>query len=110
AELKRVALTSFDNEEIAEMISDLYFKLGKDAVITVEKSPTMETYTETSEGIKLESGYISPYMINNPEKMETIIEKPFFLLTDYRLTQNSDIFSLMEKMSAENKSGLIVIA
>ncbi len=108
-ELKKVALISFDDEVIAEMVASLYFKLGKDGVITIDKSPTMETTVETSEGVKLDVGYISPYMITNPERMETVIEKPNILITDYRLTEANDILPIMEKLVAEKKNHLVVI-
>lgn len=108
-ELRKVALISFDNKDIAEMISDLYWKLGKDGVITIDKSPTMETTSELSEGIKIDRGYISPYMIINPERMETVIEKPNILITDYRLTEVADILPIMNKMAAANKRELIII-
>lgn len=108
-ELKKVALISFDNEEIAEMISSLYWKLGKDGVITIDKSPTMDTTSEVSEGIKIDRGYISPYMIINPERMETVLEKPKILITDYRLTEANDILVIMNKMAAANQRELVII-
>ena len=108
-ELKKVALISFDNEKIAEMIAELYFKLGKDGIITIDKSQTMEVESEMSEGVKLPRGYISPYMITNAERMEAVIEKPYILITDYRLTEINDILPIMNKMAAENKRELVVI-
>ena len=109
-ELKKVALVSFDNEEIAEMIADLYFKLGKDALITIDKSPTLSTSVETTEGVSFAQGFISPYMVNNSERLECVLEKPYILITDYRLTENSDIMPLMEKMAAKQIKNLVVIA
>jgi len=108
-ELKKVARISFDNEKIAEMVSDLYWKLGKDGVITIDKSPTMETTCEVSEGIKIDRGYISPYMVINPERMETVLEKPKILITDYRLTEANDIIPIMNKMAAANQRELVII-
>ena len=114
-ELKKVALVAFDNEKMAEIVAGLYFKLGKDAAITVDYSQTMETEVENTEGIKLDVGYISPYMINNPQRMEAILENPFILLTDYRLTESSDIFPIMEKIQEakknpkEKRKGLILV-
>ena len=108
-ELRKVALVSFDNKDIAEMIAELYWKLGKDGVITIDKSPTMETTSELSEGIKIDRGYISPYMILNPDRMESVIEKPSILVTDYRLTETNDILPIMNKMAAKNKRDLVII-
>lgn len=110
ADLKKAALISFDNEKIATMIADLYTKLGKDGVITIDNSPTMETMPVLSDGITLNRGYISPYMINNSQRMETVIEKPYILLTDYRITEDADVFPILEKMIKAKKNGLVIIA
>lgn len=109
-ELEKVARVSYDDETIAKMISSLYFKLGKDAIITVDKSPTLETVSELSDGVTINRGYISPYMIANPERMETVLEKPYILVTDYRITEPGDIIPLMTKMAEQNKRELVIIA
>lgn len=109
-DLRKVALISFDDKKIADMLADAYYKLGKDGVITIDKSSTMETTIEITDGVKINSGYISQYMITNPERMEAVIEKPYFLITDYRMTEAADIISIMNKMSAAGKTTLIVIA
>lgn len=109
-DLKKVALISFDDENIAEMIAETYHKLGKDGIITLDKSATMETTIETADGTKIESGYISPYMVTNPQRMETEVPNPYILITDYRITETSDILPLMDKMAKENKKNLIIIA
>jgi chaperonin GroEL len=83
--------------------------MGADATITIDRSSTMETTCETAKGITLSSGYISPYMIANPERMETVLEKPWILFTDYRLTEATDIMPIMEKMIAAKKTELVVI-
>lgn len=110
ADLKKVALVSFDNEEIAETLAGLYSKMGQDATITIEESPTMGTYVEMSDGVTMDRGYISPYMVNNPQRMEAVIEKPYILITDYRITENSDLMPIIEKMAKEKKMGLVIIA
>ncbi len=111
-ELKKVAMVAFDNEKIAELLADTYYKLGKDGIITIDKSPTMETTVVTTEGTKIDSGYISPYMVTDPSHMQTIIEKPYILLTDYRLTEVNDIFPIIDKMAKAEKTSrhLVVIA
>lgn len=108
-DLYKVARISFDDEKISEMIADLYHKLGKDGVITVDKSPTLETFVETTDGIKVENGYISQYMITNAERMEAEIQKPYILITDYRITETNDILPIMEKLSKANRRELVVI-
>lgn len=109
-ELEKVARISFNDAKIAGMIADTYWKIGKDGIITIDKSPTMDTYMETTEGITLEHGYVSPYMITNPDRMEAVLEKPYILITDYRLTEATDIIPIMEKMVKEKKHELVVIA
>jgi len=109
-DIKKVALVSFDHEEIATMISEIYHKLGKEGIITIDQSPTMKTTVETTDGTRLASGYLSPYMVTNPQRMETEIQKPHFLITDYRLTEADDVLGIMNKMAKEGKNNLIVIA
>lgn len=109
-ELTKVAMVSFDDEKIAGKIAKLYEKIGVDGVVTVENSPTMETTIEQSDGIKIDKGYVSPYMINNPERMETVVAKPYILITDYRLTEAADILPIMDKMLKAKKLDLVVIA
>lgn len=108
-ELKKVAMVSFDNEEIADMISLLYSKLGKDGVITIDKSATLKTTFEIAEGITFNRGYISPYMIMNPERMEAVLEKPHILFTDYRLTEHGDILPIMDKLVKAGHHQLVVV-
>lgn len=109
-DIKKVARVSFDNVHITDMIADLYFELGKDAIITIDKSPTMETTVQKTDGTQVNTGYISPYMVTNPERMETEFEKPHFLITDYRLTEASDITPVMNLMAKEQLKNLVVIA
>jgi len=108
-ELKKVAMVSFDDDKVAEILADLYFKLGKDAIITVEKSQTMDTHFELSEGVQITNGYISPYMVTNPERMETEFKDPLILITDYRLTEANDILPIMNKAIEANKRELVII-
>src|SRR3990167_6582306 len=108
-EFKKVALVAFDDEKIAEMIADLYVKLGNEGTITIAKSPIMETTVEMSEGIKIDKGYIANSMVINPERMETVLEKPYILLTDYRITEANDLLPIMNQMIKENKRELVII-
>jgi len=109
-DLEKVAMISFDNEEIAKLIAGLYKKIGKEGTITLEKSPTLDTYAETSEGVKLQSGYISPYMVNNPEKMECEFKNPHILITNYRLMESADLDPIFNLMAEANKRNIVVIA
>ncbi len=109
-EMETVARISFNDSDVAKMLSELFSKIGKDGDVSFEKSPTMKTYYETNDGIKIKNGYISPYMVNNPEKMECVMDKPYIFITDYRLTDTDDVLELMNKMSEVNKNNLVIIA
>ena len=109
-DIKRVALVAFDDEDIAEKIANLYVKIGKDGIITVDRSETMETVEETTDGIVLKSGYISPYMVTDAQRMQTEIENPYILITDYRVTETKDLMPIMNEMAGKGLNNLIVIA
>jgi len=109
-ELEKVALISFDNPEIAKLIAGLYKKLGREATITLEKSPTLDTYAETNDGVALKTGYISPYMVNTPEKMECIFKNPHILITNYRLMEAADLEPIVHLMAKAGKRNLVVLA
>lgn len=109
-DLLKVARISFDDPKIAELIADTWWKLGKDGVITVDKSQTMETSVDVTDGVKINRGYISPYMITNPQRMESVIEKPYILLTDYRLTEANDVLPAMNLLASKNITSMVIIA
>lgn len=109
-DLEKVARISFDNPEIATMISEAWFKLGVDGVLTVDRSGTMQTDLEMTDGIKLPRGYLSPYMITNPQRMEGVIEKPYILFTDYRLTEANDVINVMNQLAGKNITNLVIVA
>jgi chaperonin GroEL len=109
-ELKKVARISFDDQKISEIIADTWFKLGKDGVVTADRSGTMETFAEITEGIAINRGYISPYMITNPARMEGVVEKPYILLTDYRMTEVNDIIPIMNLLAGKQILNLVIIA
>lgn len=109
-DLKKVARVSYDNEEVSTLIAETWFKVGPDGVVTADSGPTMKTTSELSEGIKLTNGYISPIMVNNPDRMEAVIEKAHILITDYRLTEANDVLPIMNKLAAAGKHSLLIIA
>ena len=98
-DLRKVARISYDNEAIAGMIAETWHKVGPEGVVTVETTQKMETTAELSEGITLQRGFISPYMVTNPERMEAVMEKAYILITDYRLTEAGDILPLLNKLA-----------
>lgn len=109
-DLISVAMISFDNSEIAGMIAGAWYRLGQDGVLTVDRSNTMETSLELTDGIKINRGYISPYMITNPQRMECVIEKPRILLTDYRLTEANDVIGIMNQLVEKKILNLVIVA
>lgn len=109
-DLFKVAMISFDDEKIAKLIADAWYDLGKDGVLTVDKSQTMETYVDLADGIDIKSGYLSPYMITNAQRMESLIEKPYILITDYRLTEVKDVLEIMNKLLEQKITSLVIIA
>lgn len=108
SDLEKVARISFDDEKIAKIIAKAWNILGKNGVLTVGRSGTMDTYADLVDGIKIERGYISPLMVTN-EKQEGIIEKPYLLITDYRLTETNDILNIMSELAKKNINTLVTI-
>lgn len=109
-DLEKVSRISFDDDKISKVIADAWHQLGVDGVITVDRSGTMETFSDVTEGIKLDRGYISPYMVTNPDRMEAQIEKPYILITDYRLTEAADVLPIMTMLAAKQITNLVIIA
>lgn len=109
ADLEKVARISFDDEKMSKIIAEAWNKLGKDGVLTVGRSGTMDSFAELEEGIKLDRGYISPFMATN-DKQESIIEKPYILLTDYRLTETNDVLTIMNQLASKHINSLVIIS
>ena len=107
AAIAQVASVSANDAEIGELIAEAMEKVGKDGVITVEESKTLGTSLDVVEGMQFDRGYLSPYMANN-EKMEAVMNKPFILLTDKKLSNIQDIIPLLEGIMKAGRSLLIV--
>ena len=107
AAIAQVASVSANDTEIGELIAEAMEKVGKDGVITVEESKTLGTSLDVVEGMQFDRGYLSPYMANN-EKMEAVMNKPFILLTDKKLSSIQDIIPLLEGIMKAGRSLLIV--
>lgn len=109
-EIKQVASVSANSNEIGEIIAEAMDKVDKDGVITVEESQSFGMELEVTEGMQFDRGYVSPYMITNPEKMTAEYADPYILITDQKISALTDILKLMEKMAQAGKKDLIVIA
>ncbi|HOT31291.1 MAG TPA: chaperonin GroEL [Petrotogaceae bacterium] len=108
-DIANVAAISANNEEIGNLIAEAMDKVGQDGVITVEDSKTMETYVEFTEGMQFDRGYISPYFVNNADKMECEVKEPFILITDKKISSVKPIIPILEKVAQAGKP-LVIIA
>ncbi len=111
AQMAQVAAISANNdEEIGQLIAEVMEKVGKDGVITVEESKGIKTETEFVEGMNFDRGYISPYFVTNPERMEAVIDDPHILITDKKLSAVNDILPVLEKVLQSGSKNLLIIA
>ncbi|MEW6771254.1 MAG: chaperonin GroEL [Bacillota bacterium] len=106
--ITQVASISANDPTIGELIADAMEKVGKDGVITVEESKGIGTSLEVVEGMNFDRGYISPYMITDPERMEAILTDPYILITDKKVSAVTDILPLLEKVLQSGKPLLII--
>ena len=106
-DIARVASISANNQEIGELIADAMEKVSKDGVITIEESKTATTGLNVVEGMQFDKGYISPYFVTDTEKMETIMENPYILITDKKIGNIQEILPLLESLMQQ--SGKLVI-
>lgn len=107
-ELESVAFISYNNEEMSEIIADTIFKIGPDGIITIEGGEGFETKTKIVEGIQFNNGYLSPAMITNSERQETVYENPTIFLVDKKLSTINDILPILEKIITDKAKALII--
>ena len=106
-DIARVASISADNKEVGKLIADAMEKVSKDGVITIEEAKTSETKVEVVEGMQFDKGYVSPYMVTDTEKMEAVIDNPYILITDKKISNIQEILPLLEALMQQ--SGKLVI-
>ncbi len=109
-EIAQVATISSRDEEIGNLIADVLDTVGKDGVITVEESQTIGLSKEIVEGLQFDRGYISQYMITDQEKMEVVLEDPYILVTDKKISSINELLPLLEKLVKTGKKELMIIA
>ncbi len=108
-DIKNVATISANNDpKIGELLAEAMDKVGKDGVITVEEGKSLETQLEVVEGMQFDRGYISPYMVTNPETMKAELENPFILIYDKKLSSVRELIPLLEKVAQSGKPLLII--
>jgi len=109
-EISQVATISAENVELGNLIAEVMEQAGKDGVVTVEESKTFGLSKEVVEGLQFDRGYISPYMITNSEKMEAVLENPYILITDKKISSIQDILPILEKIAKTGKKELLIIS
>ena len=107
-QIAQVATISGHDAEIGNTIADVMEKVGKDGVITVEDGKSVAVETEYVEGMQLDRGYISPYLVTNPERMDAALEDPYILITDKRISAVADILPLLERALQVTKNLVII--
>ncbi|MBY0538109.1 chaperonin GroEL [Patescibacteria group bacterium] len=109
-EIKQVATISAESAELGEKIAETIDRVGKDGVVTVEESQSFGIETELTEGMQFDRGYVSPYMVTNPERMEAAYKNAHILITDKKISSVQEILPLLEKIAATGKKELVIIA
>ena len=106
--IAQVAAISSGDEEIGQLIADAMEKVGKDGVITVEESKTMTTNLTVVEGMQFDRGYISPYMVTDADKMEAVLDDPYILITDRKVSSIADIMPILEQIVKQGRPLAII--
>ncbi len=109
-QIAQVAALSAHEDSIGQTIADAMEKVGKDGVITVEESKGINDEIEYVEGMQVDRGYISPYFVTNSERMETVIEEPYLIITDKKVSAVSDLVPVLEKLIQMGKKDVVIVA
>ncbi|MCI6055434.1 chaperonin GroEL [Dysosmobacter sp.] len=107
-DIARVGAVSSGDEAIGTLIADAMEKVSADGVITIEESKTAETYSEVVEGMQFDRGYITPYMVTDTEKMEAVLDDPYILINDKKISVISDILPILEQLVQAGKKLMII--
>ena len=108
-EISQVGTIAANGDEVVgDLIAEAMEKVGKDGVITVEEAKAIETSLEVVEGMQFDRGYLSPYFVTNPEKMETVLEEPYILIHEKKISVLRELFRLLEKIAQTGKPLLIL--
>src|SRR5918992_2708979 len=108
-EIAQVGTISANNDqEIGNLIAEAMEKVGKDGVITVEEAKGLETTLETVDGMQFDRGYLSPYFVTDPEKMETVLDDPYILIHDKKISAMKELLPVLEKVVESGRPMLII--
>ncbi len=108
--IAQVATISSRDPEVGKLIADVIGGIGKDGVVTVEQSQTLGISKEVVEGLQFDRGYVSPYMMTNPERMEASLDDPYILVTDRKISSINDLLPLLEKIVKSGKKEMVIVA
>jgi chaperonin GroEL len=103
------AIAAGNNDEVGQMIADAMAKVGKDGVISLEEGNSMATELDLTDGMRFDKGYISPYFVTDNERMEALMDEPYILMTDKKITNVQDLIPLLEQVVRSGKP-LVLIA
>ena len=109
-DVRQVATISAESEELGKTIADIVERVGKDGVVTVEESQSLGIESDFVEGMEFDKGYVSAYMVTNPERMEAEVKDAPILITDKKISTIKDILPLLEKVAQSGKKDLVIIA
>lgn len=109
-EIANVATISAGDAEVGQLIAEVMETIGEDGIVTVEESQTLGLEKEVVEGMQFDKGYVSPYMVTDPARMEAVYENPQILITDKKISSIQEILPLLEQMAQEGKKELVIIA
>lgn len=108
--IKQVATISAQDEEVGNLIADVFEEIGKDGTITVEEWKSLGLTKEIKTGMQFDQGYSSPYLVTDSQRMEAVIEKPYILLTDKKISSIKEILQVLEAVAATGKKDFVIIA
>ena len=109
-EISQIATVSAADPEIGKLIADVFDKTGKDGVITVEESKTMAFETEYVEGMQFDRGYVSPYFVTDTQRMEAVLDEPYILITDRKISAVTDLLPTLEKVLQTGRKDMLIVA
>lgn len=109
-EIKQVASISAQDEEVGQLIADIIDEVGKDGVISVEEGKSMGLTKEVVIGMQFDQGYGSPYFVTDPARMESVMEQPYILITDKKISTLKDIIGILESLAASGRKNIVIIA
>ncbi|RLD17223.1 MAG: chaperonin GroEL [Caldiserica bacterium] len=107
-EIEQIATISANSKEIGRLIADAMDKVGRDGVITVEEGKSAQTELDVVEGMQFDRGYVSPYFVTDAERMEAVLEEPYIIITDKKVSAMNDLLPLLEKIAQTGKPFLLI--